>query len=651
MQGMPTTAGGRVGAASGFFTFHGPWAPGVRLFRKLSFAAKAVFISATFTVPLVVLAYFFYGNLATQMDFSSKERLGVEYARSLGPLLDLGQTWRAGGDAAALQPKLTQLIERVQSLEQRLGADLGTGKLHGELAGAARTLAAAPASQSATAADALVKAVNALSVQATDGSNLTLDPDIDSYYLMDGSLFRLPDLIDQAAELRDLAASVAAGGDPSSAQVQRLGALVAIIDYMDSNLAGGLDKTLALHAEMKPLLAADAARQTLKRLRDHAVAAMKTGTGRPSAAAVQAVGQEALTGLVSLQQRMLEQLDLLLIERVNGMQRQRVAVSVTVVCFLLLATYLFISFYRVMSGGLNEVQRHLRAMTGGDLTTQPKPWGRDEAAHLMNELSAMQAALRDIVGQVRSSADSMVSASGQIAAGAHDLSTRTEQASASAQQSASAMEQVSATVEQTADHAQRAAQIAQRNAEVAERGGIVMQRMVQTMGGIQSASSRIGDIIGVIDGIAFQTNILALNAAVEAARAGEQGRGFAVVASEVRALAGRSARAAGEIKTLIHSSTEQVSSGNEIAREAGDAIAATVESARTVHQLLVEIDTGTREQTLGMQQLGGAVQELDRSAQQNSAMVEQTAAAAASLASTARSLSDRVARFKLPVLA
>jgi len=635
----------------GFFAYHGVWAPGVRLFRKLSFAAKAALISATFVAPMLVLAYFFYGNLAMQIDFSSKERLGVDYNRAVAPLLDGGQRWRAAADGASLRDSLDTAAKRLAELDGRLGETLGTRKLHGEMAQALQALKSAPAAQTTAAGDAFVKASAALLVQATDGSNLTLDPDIDSYYLMDGSLFRLPDLIDQSAALRDLAAAVAAKGEATPEQVERMGALVAIIEYMDSNLAGGLDKTLGLHPEMKPALAADDARQPVRKLREQAAKVMQGGASRPDAQAVRRAGNEAVAGLVMLQQRMLEQLDQLLVERVSGMQNQRLGVTVTVALFLALSTYLFISFYRVMSGGLNEVQRHLRAMTGGDLTTQPKPWGRDEAAHLMNELSGMQAALRDIVGQVRSSADSMVSATGQIAAEAHDLSTRNEQASASAQQSASAMDQVSTTVEQTADHAQRAAKIAQSNAEVAERGGQVMQRMMQTMGGIQDASSRISDIIGVIDGIAFQTNILALNAAVEAARSGEQGRGFAVVASEVRALAGRSARAAGEIKTLIHTSTEQVSTGNDIARAAGAAISATVDSARAVHQLLVEIDTGTRKQTLGMQQVGGAVQELDRSARQNAAMVEQTAASAASLASTARALSERVARFKLPTTA
>ena len=650
MQAEPIMDAAREKAGAGFFTFHGPWAPGVRLFRKLSFAAKAGLISATFTVPLLVLGVFFYGNLATQIDFSSKERLGVDYTRALGPLVDAGQRWRSGGDGSRLLDGVQKAAAQVQALDQRLGAELGTTKLHADLAQALQAVQGTTAAPSVAAADTLVKAANALLVQATDGSNLTLDPDIDSYYLMDGSLFRLPDLIDQAAALRDLAATVAAAGDPTPEQLQRMGALLAIIDYMDANLAGGLDKTLALRPGIKAVLGADTARQSLRQLRDSAAAVMKTGPGRPTADAVRRTGHDAVAGLVVLQQRMLEQLDLLLIERVNGMQRQRVGVSVVVAVFLLLAGYLFMSFYRVMSGGLAEVQRHLRAMTGGDLTTHPRPWGRDEAAHLMNELSAMQAALRDIVGQVRSSADNLVSASSQIAGGAQDLSQRTHQAGSSAQQSAAAMEEVTATVQQTADHAQRAAQIASQNAEVAERGGAVMQRMVLTMDGIQAASSRIGDIIGVIDSIAFQTNILALNAAVEAARAGEQGRGFAVVASEVRALAGRSARAAGEIKSLIQSSTEQVSTGNDIAREAGAAISATVESARVVQQLLTEIDTGTREQSLGMQQLGGAVQEMDRSAQQNSALVEETAAAAAALRDTASALAERVSRFRLPAM-
>ena len=208
---------------------------------------------------------------------------------------------------------------------------------------------------------------------------------------------------------------------------------------------------------------------------------------------------------------------------------------------LLIASYLFLSFYRVMDGGLKETRRHLRAMTDGDLNTSPFPWGNDEAAQLMFELRAMQESLRKIVTSVRGSSESMVHASSEIASASMDLSAPTEQTAANLEQSASSMEEISSTVKHTADNVRQAAALAADNSKAAVRGGAVIAEVVSTMDDINSSSKKIGDIIGVIDGIAFQTNILALNAAVEAARAGEQGRGFAVVATEVRSLAQRSA--------------------------------------------------------------------------------------------------------------
>ncbi len=315
---------------------------------------------------------------------------------------------------------------------------------------------------------------------------------------------------------------------------------------------------------------------------------------------------------------------------------------------LLLAGYLFLSFYRVMDGGLRETRRHLRAMTAGDLTTSPSPWGRDEAAQLMTELIAMQSSLREMVMRVRRSSEEIVHSSSEIASGAMDLSARTEQTAANLEQSASAMEEIAATVKVTADHTQEASSMARHNAETAATGGRVMKDVAQTMDGIRSASARIAEIIGTIDGIAFQTNILALNAAVEAARAGEQGRGFAVVASEVRMLARRSADAAREIKTLIGSSVEQVETGTGIVRQAGVTIADIVASSQRVDHLLGEVATGAREQSLGVAQIGQAVQELDRMTQQNAALVEETAAAASDMRDQAHVLVNEVARFKLP---
>jgi methyl-accepting chemotaxis protein len=330
------------------------------------------------------------------------------------------------------------------------------------------------------------------------------------------------------------------------------------------------------------------------------------------------------------------------------LQRQLMWVGGGIAGALLIASYLFLSFYRVMDGGLKETRRHLRAMTDGDLTTAPSPWGNDEAAQLMFELRNMQDSLRSMVLRVRRSSDAIVHSSSEIASGAMDLSARTEQTASNLEESAASMEEISATVNSNSENTDEASRVAHHNADIAADGGREMREVVITMEGIRTSSARIEEIITTIDGIAFQTNILALNAAVEAARAGEQGRGFAVVASEVRSLAGRSAAAAKEIKTLIGSSVDQVEIGTGIVKKAGATIEDIVLSSQRVNQLLGEVAAGAREQNLGIGQIGQAVQELDRMTQQNAALVEQTAAAASAMRDQAQTLAQEVSRFKMP---
>ncbi len=315
---------------------------------------------------------------------------------------------------------------------------------------------------------------------------------------------------------------------------------------------------------------------------------------------------------------------------------------------VLFAGYLFMSFYRVMDGGLRETRRHLRAMTNGDLSTSPAPWGQDEAAQLMLELKRMQTSLRTMVQRMRQSSDEVVRTSAEIASGALSLSGRTEQTAANLEQTAASMEEISATVRHGSENTAEAARVAQHNAQLAAAGGQVMGEVVATMDSIRTSSARIGEIIGTIDGIAFQTNILALNAAVEAARAGEQGRGFAVVAAEVRSLAQRSAGAAREIKSLIGSSVDQVESGTGTVRRAGETISQIVTASQRLDELLAEVARGAREQSQGISQIGSAVQELDQLTQQNAAMVEETAAASGSMKALASGLAEEVARFRLP---
>jgi methyl-accepting chemotaxis protein len=332
----------------------------------------------------------------------------------------------------------------------------------------------------------------------------------------------------------------------------------------------------------------------------------------------------------------------------QALLQELVWVGAIVLTSVLMAGYLFFSFYRVMDGGLKETRRHLRAMTAGDLTTSPSPWGNDEAAQLMLELRAMQDSLRTMVLRVRRSSDEIVHSSSEIASGAMDLSSRTEQAAANLEQSAASMEEIASTVKHTSASTDEASRLARHNAEVATDGGRVMRDVVATMEGIRDASAKIGEIIGTIDAIAFQTNILALNAAVEAARAGDQGRGFAVVASEVRMLAKRSAEAAREIKSLIGSSVEQVANGTGVVRKAGGTIEDIVASSQRVNALLGEVATGAREQSLGVGQIGQAVQELDRMTQQNAALVEETAGAASAMKEQALALAEEVSRFRMP---
>ena len=283
----------------------------------------------------------------------------------------------------------------------------------------------------------------------------------------------------------------------------------------------------------------------------------------------------------------------------------------------------------------------------GNLSQNIQTEGRDEMAQLLRSLGAMQHNLARIVGHVRSGSESVATASQEIAQGNHDLSARTEQQASALEETAASMEELNSTVRQNADNARQANQLAQSASTVAVRGGEVVGQVVGTMKGIHDSSNKIADIIGVIDSIAFQTNILALNAAVEAARAGEQGRGFAVVASEVRSLAGRSADAAKEIKTLISDSVERVSAGTTLVDQAGATMAEVVSAIRRVTDLMGEISAASSEQSQGVAQVGEAVTQMDQVTQQNAALVEEMAAAASSLNNQAQDLVSTVAFFKL----
>jgi methyl-accepting chemotaxis protein len=300
-----------------------------------------------------------------------------------------------------------------------------------------------------------------------------------------------------------------------------------------------------------------------------------------------------------------------------------------------------------ITGPLNEAVAVASRVATGDLTSRIEETSRDEIGQLFDALRQMNNSLSEIVGNVRSGTENISVASGEIAQGNADLSARTESQASSLEETASSMEELTSTVKQNAENARQANQLVVSASDVAMRGGHVVGQVVETMGSIKESSRKIVDIIGVIDGIAFQTNILALNAAVEAARAGEQGRGFAVVAAEVRNLAQRSAGAAKEIKELISDSVEKVDAGSKLVDEAGKTMGEIVTSVKHVADIMNEITAASQEQSSGIEEVNRAIAQMDEMTQQNAALVEEAAATAESMQQQASTLSQAVSVFKV----
>ena len=436
------------------------------------------------------------------------------------------------------------------------------------------------------------------------------------------------------------------------------GGLEAIFrDEAKASTARGTEILKALSAlptddSEKPLLEAfNTARNAYLAARDRMMAAKRAGNSDEanrifeSEFSVVSPGYvKAMTAMLDYQRKAIDDMNAqIAADTARGQWQLELLGTVAMALGIGLAVLLTRSITRPMAMAVRLVD----AVAGGDLSQRQQVEGSDEIAQLVGSLGRMSEGLTQLVRQVRQSSESIQTASEEMAMGNHDLSARTEQQASALQETASSMEQLSSAVRQNADSAQQANQLAKSASGIAVQGGEVVGQVVQTMKGINDASRKIADIIGVIDSIAFQTNILALNAAVEAARAGEQGRGFAVVASEVRSLASRSAEAAREIKSLIGASVERVEQGTAMVDKAGATMTEVVGSIRRVTDIIGEISAASGEQSAGVAQVGEAVTHIDQATQQNAALVEQMAAAASGLKGQAEQLVKVVATFKL----
>ena len=483
-----------------------------------------------------------------------------------------------------------------------------------------------------------------------DAYGLSLDPDKDSYQLIQAMFYQLPWLTEETGKTRAKGAGLLAKKEASLEDRQQQSAIMArVSDRLDQTMTA-FGKAAAANPAIEAKLgvpmreAADSARKIVELGTEQIVKADPlTYSGEEWVAKTTA----AIDLQFALNEAAAKELDTILSDKVAAFLHQRWMMLGSMFGLFALAAWVCVLIARSVTGPLLNAISVADEVAKGKLDNDIEVGPPNEVGQLLRSLKAMSESLRGIVSDVRVSVDQINAASRDIATGNADVSSRLEAQASNLEETASSMEELTSTVKQNADNAREANQLVHSASDVARRGGDVVSQVVHTMGEINDSSRKIVDIIGVIDGIAFQTNILALNAAVEAARAGEQGRGFAVVASEVRNLAQRSASAAKEIKDLINHSVDRVAQGNRLVGEAGQAMEEVLKSVQSITSIMAQIATASNEQGMGIEQINMAVTQMDDTTQQNAALVEQTAAASASLQDQAQLLVKAISIFTL----
>ncbi|MES2073438.1 MAG: methyl-accepting chemotaxis protein [Pseudomonadota bacterium] len=637
--------------------------PAIALMQRLRLFPKFLIVAVLFSVPAILVTGLLIKELNKSISFTEQERTGVQQVGMLQDLLKQTQQHRglrhlalagnvpAKEAAQKLQEQISGKLAAFDKQQQAYPALAIGGAIDGikqSWASLLQKMPTAKGKDSYVEHTALIDQLYKLNTQIADRSNLTLDPEVDTYYLISMFARTLPELAEGISDIAGRGAAYIDTGllEPNEDLLINSDVMLAKRDL--ARIPGQMEAMFRANPGFKGKLEAQAAvmpagLEFLERTRNEVLNTLNQTSGTEFLAA----GSKSMDGLYGFAHAAADLLDASLQQRIQRDVLHRNLMLGAIFATLLVAAYLLAGFYVSFSGEVKELSAAVARVASGDLSTKISSHGNDEIAQLLNAFDGMSMGLATLVTDIRHGTETIATASREIAHGNADLSSRTEQQAGSLEETSASMEELTGAVKQNAAGAEHANENAVSAAAVARDGGIAVARVIDTMGAIQQSSKKISDIIGVIDGIAFQTNILALNAAVEAARAGEQGRGFAVVAAEVRNLAQRSAAAAKEIKTLITASVEQVGVGSKQVQMAGATMDQIVSSIQSVTDTMQEITSASAEQRSGIEQVNHALGQMDEITQQNAALVEQAAAAAESMHDQAVRLAQAVAVFKV----
>jgi len=637
--------------------------------NRLSISRKLMLLTLLVIVAISIPSAFQVRQARQLAQAAQRELEGLAPARQLVRLTQLTQQHRGlsaallgGNDSvqAAREAKNAEVAQQFATVDGMLKGDGASDAMRQTWQDAQqrwRSLSgqvgskALKAAESSTLHAQLIQVYFRLLDQLVDQSGLILDPEADTYFLISATLVRLPTATEALGQARARGAGFLAEGKIGPEGRTLLAGLVQQASDQHQGMSIAFDKSFAVNATLKSRLGGkitaleEQVRGSLKLTRDELIAKDELGYPAPDYIASYT---RTIDAMYVVADDAMAALDGLLTERVSSLRTSSWIVFGLLGVMLVVVLLFVRGISRSITGPLSHAAGLAEQIAARDLSGDVIVSARDEIGQLTMALLAMRDSLCGVIGEVRSNAGQVAQASQELASGNRDLSQRTEQQASALEETASSMEELSSTVRSNADQANDASTLAQRACSVAMSGGQAVEQVVRTMSDIEASSRRIEEIIAVIDGIAFQTNILALNAAVEAARAGEQGRGFAVVAAEVRALAQRSAEAAKQIKQLIADSVGQVANGNRLVQGAGSTMRETVDAIQSLAERVTSISRASGEQSSGINQISEAVSHMDQLTQQNAALVEQTAAAGMSLQQQAEKLATLVNTFRMP---